>query len=107
MREWAAELFRDAWNTDSPAIPSTMKAPFMEIVQMPDAVIQHYGATTEGAEKCKVHLMKKYNVFMMVSAVNGALWCRVSCQICSTRREYYRAAKAVKDLERTVAMKRG
>ena len=105
MREWAAELFRETWNTDSPVIPSTMKAPFMEIVQIPDVIIQYYGATNEGGEKCKIDLMKEYGVFMMVSAVNGALWCRVSCQICSTRVEYYKAAEAVKDLERRIAIR--
>jgi len=99
MKEWAAELFRETWNTESPVIPSTMRAPFMELVRMPDAIIKHYGTTSQGADKCKIELMKDYNVYMMVTAVNGELWCRVSAQICSTKSEYYKAAKAVKDLE--------
>lgn len=106
MRAWAAELFRETWNTDSPSIPSTMQAPFMEIVQMPDTIIQHYGATNEGSQECKIDLMKRYNVCMMVTAVNDSLWCRVSCQICSTKNEYYKAAYAVKDLERTIVLNR-
>lgn len=72
---------------------------------MPEAIVQYYGATNEGAEQCKVDLMKEYKVFMMVSAVNDTLWCRVSCQVCSTKTEYHKAAKAVKCLERAALHK--
>ena len=72
---------------------------------MPEAIITYYGVTPQGAEECKVTLMKEYNVYMMVSAVNDALWCRVSCQVFSTKKEYYRAAQAVKDLESIITGK--
>ncbi|XP_065067094.1 uncharacterized protein LOC135692740 [Rhopilema esculentum] len=105
MRQWAAQHFRKMWGTESPTIPSTMQAPYMEIVKMPEAIISYYGVTPQGAEECKVTLMKEYNVYMMVSAVNDALWCRVSCQIFSTKKEYYRAAQAVMDLESIITGK--
>ncbi len=98
MRKWAAQLFRETWNTESPKIPSTMQAPFMEIIKMPEAIMNHFGQTQEAANNCKQYLMEDFKVVMMITGLNGALWARVSCQICSTKSEYYRAANAVKKL---------
>eukprot|EP00794_Sanderia_malayensis_P006329 gene6329-7055_t len=98
MRQWASELFRQTWKTESPKIPCTMQAPFMAVVKMPDAIMNHFGRTQNGANKCKQYLMEKYKAVMMISGLNGALYARVSAQICSTKAEYYRVAKAVKDL---------
>ncbi len=98
MKKWAAQLFRDTWGTESPSIPSTMQAPFMEIVKMPESVTNYFGPTPDGANQCKQQLMEKYKVVMMVSGINGSLWSRVSAQICSSASEYRRSAIAVKQL---------
>ena len=96
---WAASMLASEWNTEILPVPLSMRAPFLAVVRLPDAITAYYGATDKGAEKVMLDLYKKFSVIVYTVCIQNCLWCRIAAQVYNTRGDYLRLADAVKEMK--------
>ena len=92
-------MLASEWNTEILPVPLSMRAPFLAVVRLPNAITAYYGATDKGAERVTLDLYKKFSVVVHAVCIQNCLWCRIAAQVYNARGDYLRLADAVKEMK--------
>ena len=93
--EWAVQLYKRDWGTQELQIPSSMKAPYMRIVFLPEIFTEYYGSKGEDADRAIIDMLNEYKLSIFINPVQGKLATRVSAQIFSGKSEYRYASNCI------------
>jgi len=99
---WASSMLADKWKTEILPVPVRMRAPFLAVIRLPNAISAYYGATDQGAEKVMQDLYKRFKMVVYVVTIQGCLWCRISAQVYNIREDYYQLCNAVNEMRNEV-----
>ena len=96
---WASSVLAHGWKTEILPVPLRMRAPFLAVVRLPNAISAYYGATDKGAQKVIQDLYRKFKVAVYVVSLQGCLWCRISAQVYNTTNDYQTLCNAVNEMK--------
>ena len=93
---WASSMLANEWDTEILPVPLSMRAPFLGVVRLPEAITAYYGATSSGCDRVTLELYHKFKVVVYTVCIQGDLWCRLVAHVYNTKVDYFRLLNAVK-----------
>lgn len=97
---WASSMLADDWKTETLPVPLSMRAPFLAVVRLPNAITTFYGAT--GWDDVRFRLYTEFKVVVYIVCIQGCLWCRIVAHVYNTKKDYFRLRDAVNEITNEV-----